>query len=155
MSKSENNIRPLGFTPPNLEAIKAQFAAEQKSDSPPVQESIILGQDGRPAATSGNPEVPAVPAEEPAPNVRFHAFPKSGNIFAALEHPETPGTIALCVNIEPDDTREPRPLCVAITRIADVAHMICAGVNYMFKAQQILNAENAAKSKVDTNPSAE
>jgi hypothetical protein len=152
MSNQDSNIiNP--FTPPGLDSIKSQFAAAQQSDSPVVNESIILGHDGKPVSSSPEP----TPAEEPAPNVKFYPFPKSGNILAALEHPETPGTIALCVNVA--EGLEPKPLCVAITRIVDVAHMICDGVNYMFKATQILKqdkesglcapAVDASSTKVD------
>lgn len=141
MSNPNNIINP--FTPPNLDAIKSQFVAENSTDSPVVQESIILDPQGKPAISTEEP----VLAEEPAPNVKFFPYPKSGNILAALQHPEQDGTIALCVNIQPDDTQEPKPLCVAITRVLDVALMICDGVNYTWKARQLINQEEEARKE--------
>ena len=124
--------RPMHPTAANIDNIKAQFTAQQSN---------------KVVATGGmfNPkEAPKEISEEQlhaeAAQQRFFPFPDTGMICAWVTNPTRPGIFIVVVNLEEDKTKEPRPGFFATCRQAEVAQMLCDGVNFLFKCQNEMEA---------------
>jgi len=118
--------RPLLPTASNIENIKNQFVAHASN------KVVVQGADYKKTET----EVSEEQLHKEATEVKFYPFPTSGLICEWVSNPARPGIFVICVNLEEDATKEPKPGFFATCRQPEVAQMLCDGVNFLFKCQK-------------------
>jgi len=130
--------RPLHPTAANIDNIKAQFVQHASN------KVVVQGADYKKTETEVSPEQQHKEAE----GMKFYPFPSSGLICEWVSQPTRPGVYVVCVNIEPDATKEPRPGFLATTRQPETAQMVCDGINFLFKCQKQMEEAGLAGEAV-------
>ena len=125
--KRKNTSRPLLPTASNIENIKNQFKQHASN------KVVVQGAD---YSKQPEKEVSEEQLHQEAKHNRFYPFPVSGLICEWVSNPTRPGIFVVCVNLEEDATKEPRPGFFATCRQPEVAQMLCDGVNFLFKCQK-------------------
>lgn len=126
--------RPLLPTAGNIENIKNQFRQHVSN------KVVVQGADYKKIET----EVSEEQLRQEAKEQKFYPFPVSGLICERVSNPARPGIFVVCVNLEEDPKKEPRPGFFATCRQPEVAQMLCDGVNFLFKCQKQMEELNAA-----------
>lgn len=138
MKKKTNNKHthcPLLPTGPNIDNIKDQFVAHAANK--------VVVQGAADYSKQVEKEVSEEQLHKEAEQQKFYPWP-SGLICEWVSNPARPGLFVICVNIEPDSTKEPRPGFFATCRQPEVAQMLCDGVNFLFKCQKQMEQLAAA-----------
>jgi|SRR6185369_3346032 len=123
--------RPMLPTAQAIDNIKQQFV-EHASNKVVVQ--------GAGDYKKTETEVSEEQLHKEAQQQPFYPFPISGLICEWVSNPARPGIFVICVNLEPDATKEPRPGFFATCRQPEVAQMLCDGVNFLYKCQKQMEA---------------
>ena len=132
--KRKTTSRPLLPTASNIENIKNQFRQHA------TNKVVVQGADYKKTET----EVSEEQLHQEAQQQKFYPFPVSGLICEWVSNPTRPGIFVICVNLESDPKKEPRPGFFATCRQPEVAQMLCDGVNFLFKCQKQMEDLNAA-----------
>jgi hypothetical protein len=134
MSNKNKSHRPLRPTAANIENIKNQFVQHASN------KVVVQGADYQKTEQTVSDEQLHQEAEQQ----KFYPFPVSGLICEWVSNPTRPGIFVICVNLEEDKTKEPRPGFFATCRQPEVAQMLCDGVNFLFKCQKQMEEMGAA-----------
>jgi hypothetical protein len=122
-------------TASNIENIKNQFKQHASN------KVVVQGAD---YSKQPEKEVSEEQLHQEAKQQRFYPFPVSGLICEWVTNPTRPGIFVVCVNLEGDATKEPKPGFFATCRQAEVAQMLCDGVNFLFKCQKEMETARLA-----------
>lgn len=134
-TNSRKSARPLLPTASNIENIKNQFVQHASN------KVVVQGADYK---KEPEKEVTEEQLHQEAQQQKFYPFPVSGLICEWVSNPARPGIYVVCVNLEEDKTKEPKPGFFATCRQPEVAQMLCDGVNFLFKCQRQMEDLNAA-----------